>query len=35
VYNYPAAGTYLMAGFVVLLSAAVVLSMRAKREARS
>jgi copper chaperone NosL len=35
VYNYPAVGTYLMAGFVVLLSAAVVLSMRAKREARS
>lgn len=31
VYNYPAAGTYLMAGFVVLLAAAAVLSMRAKK----
>lgn len=35
VYNYPAAGTYLMAGFVALLAVAVVLSMRAKKAARS
>lgn len=35
VYNYPAAGSYLMAGFVVLLTAAVVLSMRAKGGVRS
>lgn len=35
VYNYPAAGTYLMAGFVVLLAAAVFLSMRTRSGARS
>lgn len=35
VYNYPAGGTYLMAGFVVLLATAVVLSLRTKSGARS
>ena len=35
VYNYPAAGTYLMAAFVALLAAAVVLSIRAKKGVRS
>lgn len=35
VYNYPSAGTYLMAGFAVLLVAAIVLSVRSKNAVRS
>lgn len=35
VYNYPAAGTYFMVGFVVLLGAAIVLSVRGKKVVRS
>lgn len=35
VYNYPAAGTYFMAGFVLLLGTAIVLSVRSRKLVRS
>ena len=35
VYNYPAAGAYLMAGFVLLLGVAIILSVRDKDAVRS
>ncbi len=35
VYDYPAAGSYLMAGFVVLLVATIVLSVRRNKAARA